>query len=100
MAPGSLLVVYTDGLVEARPAGGTAELGVEGVVAALSGVQELTPQSLVDEALDVARRYSGGRARDDVTLVVLERGTAHTPALPASRAPGAALPGEHDLLGD
>ena len=80
MAPGSLLVVFTDGLTEARPTGSTVELGIEGVLAALGELSELTPQALVDEALDVARRYSGGRARDDVTLVALSRGSVLTSA--------------------
>ncbi|MCI2239855.1 SpoIIE family protein phosphatase [Paenibacillus sp. TRM 82003] len=90
LAPGSMLVVYTDGLTEARPSGSTDELGVEGVLEALSGLPELTPQTLVDEALDVARRFSGGRARDDVTLVVLARSTTPAPSAPpaAPSAPG------------
>jgi serine phosphatase RsbU (regulator of sigma subunit)/type II secretory pathway pseudopilin PulG len=94
LAPGSMLVVYTDGLTEARPTGSTVELGIEGVLAALRELPDLTPQALVDEALDVARRYSGGRARDDVTLVALSRGSSRgfspgsvlsAPSLPAMR---------------
>ncbi|WP_432486580.1 PP2C family protein-serine/threonine phosphatase [Kineococcus sp. SYSU DK018] len=91
LAPGSMLVVYTDGLTEARPSGTTDELGVEGVLAALAGLPELTPQALVDEALEAARRHSGGRARDDVTLVVLARGDGALPAAP--RGAHAAGPG-------
>ncbi len=94
LAPGSMLVVYTDGLTEARPSGSTDELGVEGVLEALSRLPELTPQTLVDEALDVARRFSGGRARDDVTLVVLARSTTPAPSAPptAPSAPGGGSP--------
>ncbi|MEZ0166619.1 PP2C family protein-serine/threonine phosphatase [Kineococcus sp. LSe6-4] len=92
LAPGSVLVVYTDGLTEARPTGSTDELGIEGVLQALGGLPELTPQALVDEALDVARRFSGGRARDDVTLVALSRGTATVPSAPVA-ADGAQDPG-------
>ncbi|MEW9265932.1 SpoIIE family protein phosphatase [Kineococcus endophyticus] len=85
LAPGSVLVVYTDGLTEARPTGSTDELGIAGVLHALGRLPELTPQALVDEALDVARRFSGGRARDDVTLVALSRGAAPVPAVPLAR---------------
>nr|WP_246314655.1 SpoIIE family protein phosphatase [Kineococcus aurantiacus] len=85
MAPGSLLVVFTDGLTEARPTGTTDELGIEGVLAALGGLAELTPQALVDEALDVARRHSGGRARDDVTLVALARSASPARVVPVAR---------------
>ncbi|WP_432575041.1 PP2C family protein-serine/threonine phosphatase [Kineococcus sp. SYSU DK005] len=89
LAPGSMLVVYTDGLTEARPVGSTDELGVEGVLAALGRLPELTPQTLVDEALDVARRFSGGRARDDVTLVVLARDATAAPLAPRTADGGA-----------
>ena len=82
MAPGSVLVVYTDGLTEARPSGSADELGISGVLAALGRLPELTPQALVDEALEVARSFSGGRARDDVTLVALARATS--PAAPGA----------------
>ncbi|WP_432494328.1 PP2C family protein-serine/threonine phosphatase [Kineococcus auxinigenes] len=92
LAPGSMLVVYTDGLTEARPSGTTDELGVEGVLAALSRLPELTPQALVDEALEVARRHSGGRARDDVTLVALARSTSSVPAAPSTARPAGAEP--------
>nr|WP_240897732.1 SpoIIE family protein phosphatase [Kineococcus vitellinus] len=86
MAPGSVLVVYTDGLTEARPTGSTDELGISGVLAALGRLPELTPQALVEEALEVARSFSGGRARDDVTLVALARATASAaPGPPAAR---------------
>jgi serine phosphatase RsbU (regulator of sigma subunit)/biopolymer transport protein ExbD len=85
LAPGSVLVVYTDGLTEARATGSTDELGIGGVLQALGRLPQLTPQALVDEALDVARRFSGGRARDDVTLVALSRGAATVPAVPVAR---------------
>ncbi|WP_432561360.1 PP2C family protein-serine/threonine phosphatase [Kineococcus sp. SYSU DK003] len=87
MAPGSLLVVFTDGLTEARSTGSTEELGIGGVLRALGGLPELTPQALVDLALDEARRFSGGRARDDVTLVALARGATplSAPARDAAR---------------
>ncbi|PRY12975.1 PP2C family protein-serine/threonine phosphatase [Kineococcus rhizosphaerae] len=85
LAPGSLLVVFTDGLTEARPTGSTDELGIAGVLKALGRLPELTPQALVDEALDVARRHSGGRARDDVTLVAFSRGQGPARVVPSMR---------------
>ncbi|WP_369052506.1 PP2C family protein-serine/threonine phosphatase [Kineococcus terrestris] len=95
LAPGSTLVVYTDGLVEARPTGSTDELGVDRFLQALAPHEELTPAVIVDEALDVARRWSGGRVRDDVTLVALQRlgSTARTEG-ERTRTGGVAAAGE------
>ncbi|WP_432547394.1 PP2C family protein-serine/threonine phosphatase [Kineococcus sp. SYSU DK004] len=95
LAPGSTLVVYTDGLVEARPTGSTDELGVDRFLQALADHEELTPAVIVDEALDVARRWSGGRVRDDVTLVALQRlgSTARTDG-ERTRTGGVAAAGE------
>ncbi|WP_369068596.1 PP2C family protein-serine/threonine phosphatase [Kineococcus terrestris] len=95
LAPGSTLVVYTDGLVEARPTGSTDELGVDRFLQALAPHEELTPAVIVDEALDVARRWSGGRVRDDVTLVALQRlGTAARTDGERTRTGGVAAAGE------
>ena len=94
LAPGTALLAFTDGLLEARPVDGGEELGVEGVLAALADVPGLDPGAVVDAALEAARHRSGGRVRDDVTLVVLARqgaraGTA--PAAPPAPAPRAGV---------
>ncbi|MFB9378540.1 PP2C family protein-serine/threonine phosphatase [Kineococcus gynurae] len=73
MAPGSVLFSYTDGLTEARPVGSSEELGMDGVLHALGRLDELSPEAIVAESLEEARRFSGGRVRDDITLVAVAR---------------------------
>ncbi|GAA4962116.1 PP2C family protein-serine/threonine phosphatase [Kineococcus glutinatus] len=89
---GAALLAFTDGLVEARPPAGGEELGVEGVVAVLHEVGDLAPQHVVDAVLEAARRHSGGRVRDDVTVIVLARTSAQVP--PGDPAPLLAAPAE------
>lgn len=79
LAEGELLLLYTDGLVEARNADGET-LGPEGVAAALAGVDELEPQAVVDACLHAARAFRAPEHRDDITLVALGRA-----AVPAAR---------------
>ncbi|GAB7190123.1 hypothetical protein NUM3379_08290 [Kineococcus sp. NUM-3379] len=85
--PGAALFAFTDGLLEARAGSGGEELGVEGVLAALGALPALVPQAVVDAALEAARRHSGGRVRDDVTLVALARAPVAPQPGPVPPAP-------------
>ncbi|RYU12288.1 PP2C family protein-serine/threonine phosphatase [Nocardioides iriomotensis] len=70
LAPGELVLIYTDGVVEARDPEGN-ELGEQGLVAALSGIVPWTPDAVVLRVGDVVRRFDKGVRRDDVTCVAL-----------------------------
>lgn len=73
LAEGELLLLYTDGLIEARNENGRL-LGLDGVAAALATVAEPAPQAIVDICLDAALSFRAPTRRDDITLVVLGRG--------------------------
>ncbi|HEV2770103.1 MAG TPA: PP2C family protein-serine/threonine phosphatase, partial [Solirubrobacteraceae bacterium] len=89
LAEGELLLLYTDGLVEARDDEGRL-LGLEGVGRALARTESPQPQAVIDACLDAARSFRAPSRRDDITLVVLgrERVTAALrPAAPARGGP-------------
>jgi len=81
LAPGETLVAFTDGLIEARrvpgdPARGTGEsevFGVERACAILEGERAVAVQARVERLVDAARRHDGGRLRDDVVVLAVER---------------------------
>ena len=69
--PGDVLVVYTDGLIEARRRG--REFGEDALRDVLvAGVRD-TPQELARGAYAAARAWCGGRLGDDVAIAVLRR---------------------------
>lgn len=74
MEPGDLLAMYTDGLTEARRAGGDEEFGEERLVAALRGARGRPAQAVVDEVFDAVGRFSKtAPPEDDQTLLVATR---------------------------
>ena len=71
LAPGEAVVVYTDGLVEARRDG---ELyGVERLDSALGSAANLGAQELADALVADCRAFSGGELADDCAIVVIRR---------------------------
>lgn len=67
---GDLLVVYTDGLIEATsPA--DEEFGVEGVVRELARRGSTTPAEAIEALLAAVARHSTTEIEDDVTIVAL-----------------------------
>ncbi|MFJ7907388.1 PP2C family protein-serine/threonine phosphatase [Kitasatospora sp. NPDC096204] len=73
-----VLVLLTDGITEAQDASGTF-YPVEQGLADLTAV----PADALPEALDRrARRWSGGRSRDDVTVLALRRAPGHPTVRP------------------
>ena len=68
---GASIVVYTDGVVEARR---RHELyGVERLDALLSGHRELAPTALANAVAQDARAFAGGELADDLAVVVIRR---------------------------
>ena len=68
---GSVLVVYTDGVIEARREG---ELyGVERLDALLAANRELAPRALAIAVTESCRSFAGGELGDDVAVVVIRR---------------------------
>ena len=68
---GDLLVLYTDGITEAR--NGETELGEEGLSEALRAATGETPAQLARSIYAAARAFSGGRLTDDVAIAIVKR---------------------------
>jgi serine phosphatase RsbU (regulator of sigma subunit) len=68
---GAVLVVYTDGVIEARRDG---ELyGVERLDALLAEHRDLAPRDLAVAVTESCRSFAGGELGDDVAVVVIRR---------------------------
>ncbi|MGH3665636.1 MAG: PP2C family protein-serine/threonine phosphatase, partial [Egibacteraceae bacterium] len=72
LAPGEVLVAYTDGVTEARN-DRRAEFGTERLEPLVRGHAVLGPQALVDACVDAVRDFSNGRIADDLTLLAVSR---------------------------
>ena len=70
LASGDLLLLYTDGVTEARNAAG-AFFGVERLVAAFRKHRELALESLLKALLEETREFCGDRPLDDDIAIVL-----------------------------
>jgi serine phosphatase RsbU (regulator of sigma subunit) len=71
LAPGAAVVLYTDGVIEARRDG---ELyGVERLDAVLAASHRLRAQALAQAVLDDCRAFGGGELADDCAVVVVKR---------------------------
>ena len=75
IAPGSLIVVYSDGLVEGRDGGG--ELGVDGLTGLVARHTHGDLEQLADACVEEVDRRNAGQRRDDMTLVLVATVPAH-----------------------
>ncbi len=73
LPPGTAVVLYTDGLIEARR--GRDFYGIERVDAFLAGNPGLEPQALAEALVEDCRRFGGGELADDCAVVVIRRRT-------------------------
>jgi len=70
LAPGDRLLLYTDGLVEARNPEGE-EFGEGRLVEMVLGQQRLEPEELQERILRSVTGFTGGSLQDDATLIAL-----------------------------
>jgi sigma-B regulation protein RsbU (phosphoserine phosphatase) len=68
---GAVIVVYTDGVVEARREG--EQYGAERLDALLSEHRTLQPRELAQRVTEDCREFAGGELADDVAVVVIRR---------------------------
>ena len=74
LAQGEVLVMYTDGVTEARR--GKEFFGEERLVTALEGCRATPVADLPQALLDVVLDYSGGSLRDDIVILCIARTAA------------------------
>jgi serine phosphatase RsbU (regulator of sigma subunit) len=71
---GDLLILYSDGVVEACPANGDEEFGEERLVSIVARFSALPLARIIELVMEELRKWSGdGSYADDVTLVLARR---------------------------
>jgi serine phosphatase RsbU (regulator of sigma subunit) len=75
MAPGEALVLYTDGVTEARRhgAGDAQLLGIDGLVAVLGPLTGRSADEVAEGVWAGVQAYAGGGTSDDCAIVVVRR---------------------------
>ncbi len=71
LEPRGMLVAYTDGLIEARNRSGM--FGEDGLMQTVNAMRDASPRAIVDQLVDNAKRFAGGKLTDDVAILVLKR---------------------------
>ncbi len=71
LPPGGTIVLYTDGLIEARQ--GADTFGVERACGVLADERRSALQLRVERLIEAARRHEDESLRDDVVIVAVER---------------------------
>lgn len=85
LPPGGTLVLYTDGLIEARQ--GADTFGVERACVVLAAEHRAALELRVERVIEAARRHEDQSLRDDVVVVAVERPVAISWAAPERPAP-------------
>jgi PAS domain S-box-containing protein len=67
LGSGDTVLLYTDGVTEAGPAG--SEIGEDGLVRLLAGMGGMSPEEIVDAVEQAAVAIQDGQPRDDIALV-------------------------------
>jgi serine phosphatase RsbU (regulator of sigma subunit) len=68
LAPGDMLLLYTDGITEASNAA-DEEFGEEALIREMCARVQECPQTLVNSIVDAVRRFSVKEQHDDITLI-------------------------------
>jgi len=71
LKPGERLILYTDGITEARHDLGL--FGTEGIQSVLSEYGQACAEELVTHIVDAARKWANGKLRDDTAVLVVRR---------------------------
>ncbi len=71
LPPGGTIVLYTDGLIEARR--GADTFGIERACEVLAAERRSAVELRVERLIDAARRHEDQSLRDDVVVVAVER---------------------------
>lgn len=71
LQPGDKMLLYTDGISEARHDG--EMFGIEGIERVLRECGQLSADQIVQCVISAAKEWSHGRLTDDVAIVVVER---------------------------
>ncbi|HEY3318613.1 MAG TPA: SpoIIE family protein phosphatase [Coriobacteriia bacterium] len=74
LGPGDLLLVYTDGITDAR--GANESLGVDGLTKVLRSALDREPVEIIDRVFEAAFSAADGKMRDDAAVFVLAAPTA------------------------
>ncbi len=69
LAPGDVLVIYTDGISEAGP-NEEEEFGEQRLIATIRNHQRQSAGKIMDNILNEVQQVSRGRQADDMTLIV------------------------------
>jgi sigma-B regulation protein RsbU (phosphoserine phosphatase) len=93
--PNDLLLLYTDGILEARR--DDEQFGLDRLVAAFARAADQPPREIAAALVNAVREFAGGMFSDDVTLLVLKnsRGqerSASGIASPSTESPRRTLP--------
>jgi serine phosphatase RsbU (regulator of sigma subunit) len=92
LAPGELVVLYTDGVTEVR-AGRKEIFGHRDLAQLLARCSSLTPDAVAQRVQDAVLEAAGGRPRDDIAILVIGP-TPHPDAAEPGTLPGAPRPPE------
>lgn len=98
LPPGGTIVLYTDGLIEARR--GADTFGVERACAVLAAERRSAVELRVERLIDAARRHEDQSLRDDVVVVAIERPVPIAWTAPAPPGPQPAAAPSADGAGD
>lgn len=83
-APGDRLVLYTDGVIEARDDSGTFYPLAERLASFDTTFDTADPSALVNQIREDLLTYVGGHLPDDAAVIVVDRGRPPGPAVRAS----------------
>jgi serine phosphatase RsbU (regulator of sigma subunit) len=73
LLPGSMLILYSDGIIECEDQE-SSQFGDERLATFMSSRAELPPERIMSELEEEMERFTGGRSQgDDITLMIVQR---------------------------